>query len=197
MQVCGEGVWQLDTDSAPDRRAQVCCCAVLLFLLSGCTADLVLPPSLDQQLDHTVTFITLREHPDAYRGRLIALGGKVLHATRLKDRTEIEVLHLPLNNVHLPRASLTETQGRFLAFQKEFLDPALFPDGTRVTLVGEVSGATVKALGEMSYSYPTLEIKYLKIWEVVRPYSWPGRHPWGFPFPAPASSEGEHRGRIF
>jgi len=197
MHSYGEGVLQSDTGSAPSRRAQVCCCAVLLFLLSGCTADLVLPSSLDRQLDHTVTFVMLREQPDAYRGRLIALGGKVLNANRLKDRTEIEVLHLPLNNAHLPRASLTETQGRFLAFQKEFLDPALFPDGTRVTLVGEIIGTTVKALGEMAYSYPTIEIKYLKIWEVVRPYSWPGRHPWGFPFPAPAPSEQEHRGRIF
>ena len=197
MRAYGQGVWQVDTGSAPERRTEVYCYAVLLFLLSGCTADLVLPSSLDQQLDHTVTFVALREHPDTYRGRLIALGGKVLNATRLKDRTEIEVLHLPLNNAHLPRASLTETQGRFLAFQKEFLDPALFPDGTRVTLVGEVNGATVRTLGEMAYSYPTVEIKYLKVWEVVRPYSWPGRHPWGFPFPAPASSEQEHRGRIF
>jgi outer membrane lipoprotein len=182
---------------SPNLRAWGFFCGILPFILSGCTADLVLPSSIDQRLDHTVTFVMLREHPDAYRGRLIALGGKVLNANRLEDRTEIEVLHLPLNNVHLPRASLTETQGRFLAFQKEFLDPALFPDGTRVTLVGEITGTTVKALGEMAYSYPTLEIKYLKIWEVVRPYSWPGRHPWGFPFPGRAASEEEHGGRIF
>lgn len=182
---------------SPHPRAWGFFWGILPFILSGCTADLVLPSSLDQRLDHTVTLVMLREHPDAYRGRLIALGGKVLNANRLKDRTEIEVLHLPLNNVHLPRASLTETQGRFLAFQKEFLDPALFPDGTRVTLVGEITGTTVKALGEMAYSYPTLEIKYLKIWEVVRPYSWPGRHPWGFPFPGRAASEEEHGGRIF
>lgn len=197
MHAYGESVLQFDRGSTPDRRAQVCCCAVLLCVLSGCTADLVLPSAIDQRLDHTVTFVALREHPDAYRGRLIALGGKVLNANRLKDRTEIEVLQLPLNNVHLPRASLPETQGRFLAFQKEFLDPALFPDGTRVTLVGEITGTTVKALGEMAYAYPTLEIKYLKIWEVVRPYSWPGRHPWGFPFPGPTASEEEHGGRLF
>jgi outer membrane lipoprotein len=179
-----------------ERRRWLDICAVLSLLLSSCTAELVLPASIEQRLDHTVTFVALREHPDAYRGRLVALGGKVLHANRLTDRTEIEVLHLPLNAAHLPRASLTATQGRFLAFQKAFLDPALFPDGTRVTLVGEVIGGTVKALGEMAYSYPTLEIKYLKVWEVVRPYSWPGRHPWGFPFPAPASEE-KHGGRIF
>lgn len=191
------GRLHFQTGSTADHTAQVWCSAMLLLLLTGCTADLVLPSSFEEQLDHTVTFLALREHPDIYRGRLIALGGKVLNANRLKDRTEIEVLHLPLNDAHLPRASLTETQGRFLAFQKEFLDPALFPDGTRVTLVGEIIGTTVKALGEMAYSYPTLEIKYLKVWEVVRPYSWPGRHPWGFPFPAPASPEQGHRGRIF
>lgn len=107
MHASGEALWHLDPGSAPERRTPICCYAVLLFLLSGCTADLVLPSSFDQQLDHTITFVALREHPDTYRGRLIALGGKVLNATRLKDRTEIEVLHLPLNNVHLPRASLT------------------------------------------------------------------------------------------
>jgi len=197
MHAHGDGVSQFGIGLTPNRRANICCCAVFLYVLSGCTADLVLPSSIEQRLDHTVTFVTLREHPDAYRGRLVALGGKVLNANRLKDRTEIEVLQLPLNNVHLPRASLAETQGRFLAFQKEFLDPALFPDGTRVTLVGEVTGTMIKTFGEMAYSYPTLEIKYLKIWEVVRPYSWPGRHPWGFPFPGPTGSEEEHGGRIF
>jgi outer membrane lipoprotein len=183
--------------ASPDRLAWAFFCGALPCILSGCTADLVLPSSIEQRLDHTVTFVTLREHPDAYRGRLVALGGKVLNANRLTDRTEIEVLQLPLNNVHLPRASLMETQGRFLAFQKEFLDPALFADGTRVTLVGEIIGTTVRTLGDMAYSYPTLEIKYLKIWEVVRPYSWPGRHRWGFPFPGPAASDEEHGGRLF
>ncbi|MDQ6733968.1 MAG: Slp family lipoprotein [Nitrospirota bacterium] len=160
-----------------ERRRGVAFCASPLVSLKRLHRGIVLPSSIGQRLDHSVTFVALREHPDAYRDRLVALGGKVLHANRLNDRTETEVLHLPLNDVHLPRASLTETQGRVLAFQKEFLDPALFPDGRRVTLVGEVIGGTIKALGEMAYSYPTLEIKYLKVWEVVRPYSWPGRHP--------------------
>jgi outer membrane lipoprotein len=165
--------------------------------LAACAERLVIPSSLEEQVDATVTFMQLREQPAHYRGRLVLLGGLVLKADRLNDRTQLEVLQLPLDALHLPRAPLVATQGRFLAYQKPFLDPATFTEGTRVTLVGEVTGATVQGIGKTDYSYPTIEIKYLKLWEVVQPYSWPGRRPWGRPWSGSSLSEPVHGGRLF
>lgn len=106
----------------------------------------------------------LKDSPDSYRGRLLVLGGEVLTAKRLKDGTRIEVLQLPLDGSQRPEWDRTASEGRFVALQKGFLDPATLPGGTRVTLVGEVTGVMTLPLDETEYTYPTLEIKTLKVW---------------------------------
>src|SRR5207247_8006566 len=105
-----------------------------------------------------------KDAPDSDRGRLIVLGGAVLAAKRLKDGTRIEVLQLPLDDSQRPESDRTVSEGRFVALQKGFLDPATLPEGTRVTLVGEVTGAMTLPLAETEYAYPTLETKTLKVW---------------------------------
>ena len=136
---------------------------VLSGLLAGCAAP-VLPASLQLQVDRTLTFAQLKDSPDSYRGRLVIVGGEVLSAKRLKEGTRIEVLQIPLEDSHAPGKDRTASEGRFLARQQEFLDPATLPPGTRVTIVGEVTGATTLPLDETDYTYPTLEIKHLKVW---------------------------------
>jgi outer membrane lipoprotein len=156
---------------------------VLSGLLAGCAAS-VLPASLQLQVDRTLTFAQLKDSPDSYRGRLVIVGGEVLSAKRLKEGTRIEVLQIPLEDSYAPGKDRTTSEGRFLAMQKEFLDPATLPPGTRGTIVGEVTGATTLPLDETDYTYPTLEIRHLKVWpmrdnQASRPgsYSGPAWHP--------------------
>ncbi|HKW87064.1 MAG TPA: Slp family lipoprotein [Nitrospiraceae bacterium] len=175
----------------PDRMAH-CVWAATVALLTSCTSTNTIPDSLQAQIDHTLTFTQLKESPSSYRGRLVLFGGEVLTAKRLKEGTRIEVLQLPLDGYQAPQLDRTLSQGRFLAFQKDFLDPATVPPGTQVTIVGEVTGATTMALDETDYTYPTVEIKSLKIWQqplgssvwprpYVAPYYWGpywGRYPY-------------------
>ncbi|OGW65617.1 MAG: hypothetical protein A3H49_03255 [Nitrospirae bacterium RIFCSPLOWO2_02_FULL_62_14] len=137
---------------------------VLVAAMAGCASGSVVPASLQAQIDKTLTFPQLRESPDTYRGHLIVLGGEVLSAKRLKDGTRIEVLEIPLDRSLRPEADRTLSQGRFIAVQKEFLDPATIPPGTTITLVGEVTGSVADKLDETDYTYPTVEIKSLKVW---------------------------------
>lgn len=174
----------------------------LLFpLLSSCAGydSNVVPRALQNQVDRTIEFSQLQASPFSYRGRLLVLGGEVLSAKRLKEGTRIEVLQLPLEGSQEPGFDRTRSEGRFLAIQKEFLDPATIPAGTRVTVTGEVTGATTMPLDETEYTYPTLEVKNLKVWPKFarRPYPyrpWPyaywgpypywgpyGPYPWGYP----------------
>ncbi|MYD31197.1 MAG: hypothetical protein F4X01_06305 [Nitrospira sp. SB0661_bin_20] len=97
-------------------------------------------------------------------GKVMVLGGEILDATRLKDRTRLTVLQLPTGRNHEPAMDRTMSRGRFLAFQTEFLDPATVPSGTRITIVGKISGATTELLDEMEYTYPTVAIEFLKVW---------------------------------
>ena len=112
-------------------------------------------------------------------------GGDVLSARRLKDGTRIEILQLPLDRSGYPSADLTQSQGRFVAMQREFLDPATIPPGTRVTVLGEVSGTITLPLDETEYTYPVIEAKKLQVWTHadqsaprIRPYMGPGPY-WG------------------
>src|SRR5712691_6209852 len=142
------------------------------LLLAGCAAsrrdaiqlEYQLPPELQNQVQQRISFANVKADPAAYKGRIILLGGEVLNAKRLADRTRLEVLHLPLNEFNEPVMNRTASQGRYLAFQKEFLDPATVPPGTRVTVVGEVTGTAEGNLDEMKYSYVTLEIRHLQVW---------------------------------
>ncbi|TLY24998.1 MAG: hypothetical protein E6K64_05195 [Nitrospirae bacterium] len=163
-----------------DRRAVPALIGGCCLLLAGCASsrrdaiqlEYQLPPELQSQVEQRVSFANVKADPASYKGRIILLGGEVLEAKRLADRTKLEILHLPLNEFNEPVMNRTASQGRYLAFQKEFLDPATVPPGTRVTVVGEVTGLTEGDLDEMKYSYVTLEIRHLQIWpQTSAPYA--------------------------
>jgi outer membrane lipoprotein len=142
---------------------------------SGCASGHVIPDTLESQVDKQVTFDQLKQSPENYEGKLVVLGGQVLKATRLKDGTQLEILELPLRKDR-PILERSQSQGRFLAIEREFLDPATLVEGVPVTIVGAVTGSTTQSLDQTEYRYPTLDIKYLKVWDEVpgsgygRPY---------------------------
>lgn len=160
--------------------------------LSGCASNSVVPAQLEPQVDRKVSFAQLKDSPDSHHGRLVVLGGEVLSAKRLKEGTQIEVLQLPLGSSDAPERDRTASEGRFIALHPGFLDPATVPAGTRVTVVGEVTGVKTMPLDETEYTYPVLEVKHIKVWpkyEMARPYypypywgPYGYYRPWGYPW---------------
>ncbi|TLY37864.1 MAG: hypothetical protein E6K60_03220 [Nitrospirae bacterium] len=148
--------------------------AVILLLLSACaqsahqsglaTFDKFVPAELQKDIDRSISYSEIKTAPQNYTGRTVMLGGIVLNAKRLQDRTEIEILQLPLNPALAPITNRSQSQGRFLAVQKEFLDPAILPKGTPVTVIGKVEGSTVKPFDQANYEYPVLEVKNITDW---------------------------------
>ena len=124
----------------------------------------VVPETFKTQIDSSVTFPQMFDEATAHQGAVVLLGGEVLSAKRLIEGTRLEILQLPLDGSEEPVLDRTASQCRFLAFESTFLDPATLPPNTRVTLVGEVTGATGANLDEMEYRYPTLNIKHLYVW---------------------------------
>ena len=151
----------------------------LLVMLVGCAST---QETEDKQ---ALTFLQVKEAPGSYQGQSAVFGGKVLTARRHKDGTRIEILQLPLDRSTRPGYDLTQSQGRFIAIYREFLDPATIPPGTRVTVTGEVSGSITQPLDETDYTYPVLTIKRVQVWGTwenvaprIRPYMGPGPY-WG------------------
>jgi outer membrane lipoprotein len=142
-----------------------------IFLIQGCGPK-VIPKELEGQVDEKVSFLQLKQSPEAYKGRLVVLGGEVLTIKRSADQTRIEVLQLPLDSSLRPVEDRMTSQGRFLGIKREFLDPATVPVGTPVTIIGEVIGTTTLPLDEIQYVYPTLEVRHITVWEKTPPRSY-------------------------
>lgn len=112
----------------------------------------------------SVSYAQVKAAPESYTGQQVAFGGKVLGARRLKEGTRIEILQLPLTDSLRPTMDLGKSQGRFVALQKEFLDPATVPPGTFVTVTGEMAGSLTLPLDETEYTYPLVRIDNLRVW---------------------------------
>lgn len=151
--------------------------------LSACATSDFPPP------DQAIPFAQIKSAPESFKGQPVVLGGQVLAAKRLKDGTRIEILHLPLTNSQTPVLDLTQSQGRFIAIQREFLDPATIPHGTYITVTGEVTGSVTLPLDETEYTYPMVDVKHLKVWPPMNdvshyqaplyPYPYGGGPFWG------------------
>jgi outer membrane lipoprotein len=148
-----------------------------LLILSSCAESahqvnrnalhIDVPPELEKQIDTSVAFADLHAAPGNYVGRVIMAGGVVIRAKRTKDRTEIEILQLPIEGGEPSTTEQLRSEGRFLAVREEFLDPASVPPGTPITVIGVVSGSTTRPLDETEYTYPVLDIKHLIDWSTV------------------------------
>lgn len=139
---------------------------IVILLQTGCSSGpQVIPSELDPQIDRSLSFAQLRATADQYRGHTVLLGGEVLTAKRLENGTQLEILQLPVHEDDPPAERRSDSQGRFLAVARDGLDPASLPPGTRVTVIGDVTGDVVQRLDESEYRYPTLEVKHLHVWE--------------------------------
>jgi outer membrane lipoprotein len=111
-----------------------------------------------------ISYEQVKAAPESYNGQPATFGGKVLGARRLKEGTRIEILQLPLTDSLRPTMDLSKSHGRFVALQKEFLDPATVPPGTFVTVTGEMAGSITFPLDETEYTYPLMRINNLRVW---------------------------------
>lgn len=164
------------------QRLRIILLSATLLGAAGCATnqeygDSTQPPQ--------ISFLQVKATPDSYRGQAVTWGGKVLSARRLKEGTRIEILQLPLTTSLQPSMELNKSQGRFVALQREFLDPATIPAGTFLTVTGEIAGSITLPLDETEYTCPIVELKTMKVWARaedqpvrIRPYMGPGPY-WG------------------
>lgn len=158
--------------------------SVCLVISAGCATGKD-PGESYQGQPPRLTFAQVKAAPDSFKGQPVTFGGEILSARRLKDGTRVEILQLPLNSSLQPTTQLNKSEGRFVAIQREFLDPATIPAGTFVTVTGELTGSLTLPLDETEYTYPMMEIKEMKIWTSgdeapprIRPHTGPGPY-WG------------------
>lgn len=183
----GERIEYLKTMNGPLIHGLI---VTTVLSLVGCTSY-VIPKPLADQVDHTILFDQLKNNPEAYKGKLVALGGEILDAQNLKEGTLLELLQLPLDRSNQPEEDLNRSQGRFLLLHPGYLETAIYHKGRFITAIGEVVGAKVQPIGEMDYTYPYLTAKFIHLWAATPRYAYPPYysppHPYrcSYPWPPP------------
>jgi outer membrane lipoprotein len=125
----------------------------LVFFMSGCAH--VISQQLREQADKELTAEMLFKNPEAYKGKVVILGGIIVSTHNREKGTYVEVLQTPLDNRGRPEDT-DFSYGRFIFVYDEYLDSAIFLKGKSITVGGKVIGKTTRPLGEIEYTYPLI-----------------------------------------
>lgn len=154
---------------------------LVCLALSGCAS--VFPGQMLQGVDRSLTVGVLRSDPDRYRDARVVLAGEIIDTRSRAGGTEIEVLSRPLGDGDAPRRT-DQTEGRFIMVAPDFLDPAVYARGRRVSMVGTVVGGEERPLGGQPYRYVVTRPDQIYLWPLPSPYGYPYPYPYaGYPYP--------------
>jgi outer membrane lipoprotein len=131
-------------------------------LLAGCGARI--PATLQSQVSWELGFAEIRRQPEAYIGRLVALGGSVLQIEAVDQGYRAVVSELPLDpSRHRPVANQPPRGLFLLLLPRRTLPPDLRP-GREVTVVGEVLGKGTLTGAAEAEALPLLEERHTHVW---------------------------------
>jgi outer membrane lipoprotein len=142
--------------------------AAAALLGAGC-ATTPFPEELTRSADRALTLKEIRADPRAHIGARVILGGDIVSTVPRSGETEIEVLSHRLVGGGVPERS-DRTDGRFLVRAREFLDPAIYARGRRLTVLGTVAGVEERRVGELPYAYPVVSAERIKLWPADTPW---------------------------
>ncbi len=137
----------------------------VVFLILGCAAGI--SRQARSQVTYNASFAELQAAIGEHMGEIVILGGKVVETKDYPAFSEITVLQLPLGKKDRPQDG-DRSDGRYLIRSEQFLDPAIYRQGSLLTVVGRLSGSEVRSIGEFQYVYPLVEAIEIKRWPQAR-----------------------------
>ena len=155
-----------------------------LLLTAGCASKV--PEAIRQAPAAPITIEAVQQAPQAYQGQRVRWGGELIEVRNGPDHSDLVVLARPLDDKGEPPLEGTSL-GRFMARFTGFLDPAAFPTGKRITVVGRITGVETHPIGRYPYPYPVIQGEAWHLWPDPEPqviysdpwWPWYPPHPWG------------------
>lgn len=150
----------------------------LALTLAGCAT----PAALRDAPANVVSVETARNAPEAHEGEPVVWGGEIVAVRNGDADTELEILARPLEVGREP-AKRGDAGGRFIARHPDFLDPAEYAVGRRVTVIGPFEGVREGRIGDYLYRYPVVAVERIYLWPDYEPYGpYLGPDPFWDPF---------------
>lgn len=151
---------------------------------AGCATPMIPKTVMSTVSQPPTAFKEILKDPDKYIDKTVLWGGKIIKVKNNKDISVIEVLQMPVDSDGRPSGE-EDSQGRFLADIKLYIDPEVYKKDRQISVVGKINGKREQLIdnGEMEYSYPVVAVDNLYLWpkEIYNPapayYYYP---PWGW-----------------
>jgi starvation-inducible outer membrane lipoprotein len=138
-------------------------------LLVGCAGRI--PPQLAEQVSWNLDFPEIRRQPEAYSGRVVALGGIVTYIDAVEEGYRVVVSELSLDGSSRPRPAVNQLpRGMFIVLLPRHMFPSDLRPGVEITVVGEIRGTGAVPEAASAEGLPLLEARYIQVWS---PSWWP------------------------
>ena len=124
----------------------------------------VLSSEVRRLADGNLTFQQLIQDPEAYRGKIVIVGGRILQSFTEEGQTWLEVLQQPLGWQDKPESS-DISYGRFLVRFPEYKDPEIYQKDQLITVAAEITGTRQRMIDTIEYRYPVVTSREAHIWQ--------------------------------
>jgi outer membrane lipoprotein len=148
----------------PNRRGARRVFILCLIGITGCSTYPISKPLRERaRATKEIGFDRIRENPDAYKGRVVIWGGKIIQTVNETNATSFYVLQTPLDRMEMPLPERF-SRGRFIARSSGFLDPEIYRPGAWITMAGVLVGSETRPLGQTVYTYPLVALQEVYFW---------------------------------
>ena len=135
-----------------------------LIFVSGCTSS-ISKQNLSQ-VSFRGGFDQLLRNPDKYIGRIVLLGGKIVDSDASQAKSELTVMHMPLDLDHVPYDN-NYSIGPYILSSERYLDPEKFEPGILLTAVAKLIGTEQRMVENKPQTIPSMQIMEIVLWEPV------------------------------
>lgn len=143
---------------------------LLIFFASLSLAACIQAPQGLERTENMLTRLTDVSQLSAdCQCQRIRLGGKVLNATALKDKVQLEILSFPIGRFSGKPVLESQSDGRFIAYMDGFVDPENLKE-RYITLMGVFTAKEKGKIDQADYLYPIINVQHYRIWQYKQEY---------------------------
>jgi outer membrane lipoprotein len=137
---------------------------VICTAFSSCASREVISEEIKAEAER-VSFKTLAQQTDRYKGKTVILGGYIIETKNISGVANMTVLQTPLGRDEMP-VSQGRSEGGFVLSYSGHLEPEVYEKGRRTTVAGKVVGRSVERTGNCPSPCLKLEYRQIYLWPV-------------------------------
>jgi outer membrane lipoprotein len=135
---------------------------VIYMAFCSCASRQVISEEIKAEAER-VSFKTLAQQTDRYKGKTVILGGYIIETKNISGVANMTVLQTPLGPDEMP-GSQGRSEGGFVLSYKGHLEPEVYEKGRRTTVAGKVVGRAVEGTGKCPSPCVKLEYRQIYLW---------------------------------